>query len=140
MIAAELMTESPVAVPPTAPIREVIQTMVSEEVRHLPIVDGERLLGIVSERDLRSFSLPVATILERPEESARRLEEPISTVMRGDVVYADRDATIDEVIDLMIEHKIGAVPVVETGTELLVGIVSYIDVLEAARARLSSES
>jgi CBS domain-containing protein len=52
--------------------------------------------------------------------------------MTGDPITVDEETELTEVIDLMIEHKVGALPVV--AEDKLVGIVSYVDVLKAARA------
>jgi acetoin utilization protein AcuB len=53
--------------------------------------------------------------------------------MTTDVISVNPETELEEVVDLMIEHKIGAVPVVEADSSKLVGIVSYIDALRAAR-------
>jgi CBS domain-containing protein len=138
MQVSEIMTDEPITATLDTSIREVMELMYSEDIRHLPVVDGDQLVGIISDRDLRSLSVSVSTVLDRPEETAKRLEEPISTVMRGDVISVDSDASLDDLIDIMLETKLGAIPVVDSGTETLVGIASYIDVLEAARAALES--
>jgi acetoin utilization protein AcuB len=57
--------------------------------------------------------------------------------MASDVVAVNATDDLIEAIDLMIEHRIGAVPVVETGSSALVGIVSYVDVLRTARDLLA---
>ncbi len=133
---SEIMTSDPVTTPPTATIGDVIRLMYSDDIRHLPVVEGTRLLGIVSDRDLRSFSLPDLLASDALTEPSRRLEEPISSIMRGDVLSIDEDASVDALIDLMLETKIGAIPVVESGSETLVGIASYIDILETARGEI----
>jgi len=138
MLVREIMTEDPITANPTTTVREVMELMYAQDVRHLPIVDGDRLLGIISERDLRSLSMPVTSVLSDPQSASKRLEEPISSIMRGDVISVETESTVDELIDTMIETKIGAVPVVDAGTETLVGIASYIDVLAAARSALES--
>ena len=51
----------------------------------------------------------------------------------ADVLFVHPESDVTEVVDLMIEHKIGALPVVEPGSLKLLGIVSYVDVLRAAR-------
>ena len=56
--------------------------------------------------------------------------------MRNHLLCVTPEAELPEVIDVMVEWKVGAVPVVEQGSERLVGIVSYVDVLRAARPRL----
>jgi len=54
-------------------------------------------------------------------------------VMQTDVISVNAEADVGEVIEVMLDHKVGAVPVVDPGAEHLVGIVSYEDVLRAAQ-------
>ena len=136
MLVSEIMTTDPITAAPKDTLRDVMDRMYSEDIRHVPVVDGTQLIGIISDRDMRSLSLPVSTILNNPGETAKRLEKPVSAVMRGDVQYVEADADVEGLIDMMVESKVGAVPVVDPGTETLVGIVSYIDVLLAARSSL----
>jgi acetoin utilization protein AcuB len=96
-------------------------------------VDGDQLVGIVSDRDLRAFLAPSMLELEKPEDVRKRLAQPVSTVMNADVVSVTPETDLSEVIEMMIDQKVGAVPVVQPGTDELVGIVSYIDVLRAAQ-------
>ncbi len=136
MLVREIMTDKPVTAELTSAIRSVMELMYSEDVRHLPIVEGDRLVGIISERDLRSLSMPIQNYLDNPGDAAKQLDDPISSIMRGDVISIEADDTLDSLIDIMLETKIGAVPVVESGTETLIGIASYIDVLESVRSTL----
>jgi acetoin utilization protein AcuB len=56
--------------------------------------------------------------------------------MSSDVVSVDPETELTEVVDIMLEYKIGALPVVEADSAELVGIISYIDALRAARPLL----
>jgi acetoin utilization protein AcuB len=124
MIARDLMSSEPVAITTTTSIRQALETLQTLEIRHLPVIladDGE-LIGMVSDRDLRSV----------PE---RALGEPVVSIMSSNVIAAEEEASVEEIIDLMLEHKIGAVPIVNADGDL-VGIVSYIDVLRAVQGGL----
>ena len=70
---------------------------------------------------------------EHPREIAKRLGRPISDAMSPDVISVNPETEVSEVIDLMIEQNVGAIPVVEADSAKLVGIVSYVDALRAAR-------
>jgi len=129
----EIMTPEPYAVSVTSSVRHVLRMLAEADVRHLPVVDEGLLVGIVSDRDLRSFGAMGPDALEQPELARRALAQPVSEVMSSDVVTVNPESDVAEVIDLMIEHRIGAVPVVEPGSKQLVGIVSYVDALRAAR-------
>ncbi|GMV11891.1 MAG: hypothetical protein AMXMBFR56_01150 [Polyangiaceae bacterium] len=127
------MTEAPITVSSSTSIRKVIMTLFESDFRHLPIVDGGQLVGIVSDRDLRAFMTPSMIELEKPEEVQRRLAQPVSTVMNADVVSVTPETDLADVIEMMLDQKVGAIPVVRPDTQELVGIVSYVDVLRAAQ-------
>lgn len=129
MVVDEVMTRNPVTISKKASIREAIDTLIELDVRHLPVVHNGELVGIVSDRDLRAFwSLDA---LASPQW-ADKLNKPIGTLMTSDVISVNPETELSEVADLMIDHRVGALPVVEPNGAKLVGIVSYIDVLRAA--------
>jgi len=134
MIAAEVMSPSPYVARSTDSVGKVMRVLSEADVRHLPIVDEGALVGIVSDRDLRAV-LPWTSTELGELAPARHLSQPIASLMSSDVVSVDTETELTEVIDLMLEHKIGAVPVVEAGSAKLVGIVSYVDVLRTLRNR-----
>jgi len=133
MVVEEIMTQSPVTIRAGATIREAMHTLFEMDVRHLPVVEGDDLVGIISDRDVRAYLAPALLELERPSEIAAQQKRPVSSIMQSDVLSVTPQTEIEEVIDLMLEQKIGAVPVVRAGSQELVGIVSYVDVLRAAR-------
>ncbi|MNC91117.1 CBS domain protein [compost metagenome] len=65
------------------------------------------------------------------------MSQPVSAIMSCNVVTVTTETELVEVIDLMLDQKVGAVPVVNDDSSELVGIVSYMDVLRAARAALA---
>lgn len=132
MVIREVMSSNPITLGVTESIASARVKLRDADVRHLPVVDRGVLVGIVSDRDI-----PVDDFERRsPSGSGGRDRMPVSSVMSADVLSVDPESEVSEVIDLMIEHKIGAVPVVEAETVTLVGIVSYIDLLRAARGLL----
>lgn len=133
MQAQDVMTPNPVTVPPDASAAEVWDLMRERAVRHLPVVDGDTLVGMLSDRDLAHFDLGRVLTVEGAEALRRELATPAIKVMSPDVITVEPEAELGEVIDLLVENRIGAVAVVRPETQELVGIVSYIDVLEAVR-------
>jgi acetoin utilization protein AcuB len=133
------MTREPYVVRVRDSVRSVLAKLAEADVRHLPVVEDGALVGIVSDRDLREVVPSALEVIERPGESARILARPISEVMSTDVVSVGPEEDVVEAIDLMIEHRVGAIPVVEDGSAELVGIVSYVDALRAAREALELE-
>lgn len=136
MIAAELMTENPRTIRATDPVSQAFEALQSMDIRHLPVVDEQNdLVGMLSDRDLGPL---LRTFTEGVE--AERLIVPLSSrrvadFMSADVVSVDADADLSEVIETMLEQRIGAVPVVD-GEGNVIGIISYVDVLRAVAGGL----
>jgi len=131
MIARDLMTPNPLTVTPQVSIAEAWDVMRELAVRHVPVVEDGVLVGMLSDRDLAQVS--IARVLKPEEADALReeLKTPIIEVMTSDVISVEPDTEVSEVIGLLLEHKIGALPVVEPGTREVLGIISYVDVLRA---------
>jgi acetoin utilization protein AcuB len=139
MIVQEVMTREPYVASIRDSLRTVLGKLAEADIRHLPIVQDGALVGIVSDRDLREVVPSPLELREHPAEAARILAQPVSDVMSSDVVTVSPGDDVVEAIDLMIEHRIGAVPVVDPSSAELVGIVSYVDALKAARALFAAD-
>ena len=138
MLIRDIMTKDPLVAKVDTPIFDAMRTLQSEEIRHLPIVEDGELRGIISDRDLARFSHAALFGDARSARTlggsdAARLQAPISPIMTGDPVTVVPDDDVDLAVDLMLENHCGALPVVDPDTGQLVGIVSYVDVLRAAR-------
>jgi len=96
-------------------------------IRHLPVVDGTRLAGIISERDL--FRSSLAQALGYGSEATRDLMKKlrIKDVMVPKVVTVSPETELCEATKIMVEQKIGCLPVVEG--ERLVGLITETDIL-----------
>lgn len=134
MLVREVMTPDPVVADATSSIFEVIERMQEEDIRHMPVLDRGQLVGVVSDRDLKAFSYDA--VMSNPEEGAQgRLRRPVSLLMSGDPISVEAEAELGDAVDLLLENKIGAIPVTDPEGNV-VGIVSYVDVLRAARELL----
>ncbi len=133
MRAAEIMTSEPVTLPMNASVAEAVETLQSMNVRHLPIVDAAgTLVGMVSDRDLAALMRLFVEGAEAERMTVPPSEQRIADVMSGDPVAVDEDADVAEIVDVLVEDRIGAVPVVDAGDHV-VGIISYVDLLVALR-------
>lgn len=105
-------------------------------VRHMPVVQGGKLVGVVSERDLLRASLSNLSRHRHEERRAFLHVVEIARVMSAPPVVIDPEATVEEAARIMADRKIGCLPVVED--EELVGLVTEKDVLHwvAGRAPL----
>lgn len=131
MTAEDIMTSNPVTVSERTTIDEALRLMGERDIRHLPVVRGQDVIGIVSDRDFRSLGLSLVQDAATSQTLRARLRDQVGDLMAGGVVTVDTEATLKEIIGLLLDEKLSAVPVVSPGTTELVGIVSYVDVLRA---------
>jgi acetoin utilization protein AcuB len=131
MIARDVMTPNPLTVTPQASIAEAWDVMRELAVRHVPVVEDGALVGMLSDRDLAQVDIARALKVEGADALRGDLETPIAGVMSTAVISVGPETEVDEVISLLLEHKIGALPVIEPGTREVLGIISYVDVLRA---------
>lgn len=139
MIACDVMTPNPVTVTPQASVAEVWDLMRELDIRHVPVLQGGELVGMVSDRDVASLDAARLLMIEGANGLQRQLATPVINVMSSDVIFVEPETGLSDVIGLMLEHKIGAIPVVTPGTREVVGIVSYVDVLGAVQDLLEDE-
>jgi len=128
----EVMTICPIIVEPNESIGSARAKLREADWRHLPVVDRGVLVGMISDRDIPVFDAESAMLLE----SRYALIQPVSSIMSRDLVLGHPESELTSAIDLMIEHKIGALPIVALDNRTLLGIVSYVDLLRAARSYL----
>lgn len=133
MNAQDVMSENPNSIREDASIGEAVEVLGSAEFRHLPVVRGSELVGMLSDRDIRSLLAPRLVDVSALEQLKARYDDPVAELMSPDVVKVYPETDLGEVIDRMLEEKVGALPVVDADTGDLLGIVSYVDVLRALR-------
>ena len=102
---------------PENTVEEAIQLMKKHSIRHLPVVENEKLVGFVTESNLRPYLYP------------EKLRLPLKEVMILNPVTIEPDTYIDEAARIIHRYKIGGLPVVNQGK--LVGIITITDILEA---------
>ncbi len=119
------MTPTPHTIGPTSSLAAARRIMLDHQVRHLPVLDGGRIVGLLSERDLLLVeSLPGVNPTDIRVEEA----------MVQSVFTVDPDAPIGEVVETMIERKLGSAVVCEG--EHVVGVFTTIDALQALHETL----
>ena len=134
MIIAQIMTHEPITATPDWTLSKAFQAIYEGDFRHLPVVDrhGE-LKGMLSSRDMERALLPAVIGELTHGQPAELFEQTVGEFMVGDVLTLSTEDEIPEAIELMVSHRVGALPVVDPHTGMLLGIVSYVDVLRAAR-------
>jgi acetoin utilization protein AcuB len=133
MIAEDVMSENPLSIREDASIGEAVEVLLEADFRHLPVVRGNELVGMLSDRDVRALITPRLFDTAALDELKARYDDRVSELMSAGVVKVYPETDLGEVIDRMLDEKVGAVPVVDPDTGELVGIVSYVDVLRVMR-------
>lgn len=132
----DVMSKDPLTVSPSDTVGKAEELMYENHYRQLPVVENKQLIGIVSDRDIRSF-LAQPSFVE-PEKRARALRTKVTDIMTAKPLTVSPEDDLREAVELLIEEKIGGIPVVDE-TEGLVGIVTYVDVLRFLLNRLEDE-
>ena len=125
----ELMTGAPITVGPETPVFDARQTMLKERIRHLLVTEGTRLVGIITDRDIRLNLPSQATSLSMWEINYLLARLTVSKVMTRSVITTGPDQDAADAARLLLEHKVGALPVLDG--DHLIGIVTETDVLRA---------
>ncbi len=122
----DLMSTDLVTLNATADVELAEGLMSLLRIRHLPVVDGDRLVGLVTHRDLLRASL---------RSALRGSRVPVRELMHVDVTTCGPDADVRDAIDVMLDHKYGCLPIVDDGGRL-VGLVTASDCLRLTAALL----
>lgn len=144
MRVSELMTREVLTVRPDTPVQQIIRLLAGQAISGVPVVEGDRVVGIVSEGDLIMREKPVHApaaieflgallVLENPQRTYEELRRTVGAtardVMTTRVMTTRPDAEVAEAAKTMIEHDLKRLPVVEDGR--LVGILTRKDLVRA---------
>src|SRR5690348_254046 len=94
----EIMTRNPVTVTPDASVAEVWDLMREHAIRHIPVLDGGALVGMLSDRDLAHFDMAGLIAAQDADALRRALTTPVAKVMSADIVDVDRDTELGDVV------------------------------------------
>lgn len=122
MLVHEIMNSPVVTIREDATLADAYDQMQARNIRHLPVVREDRLVGIVTDRDLR---LATSRLAEHPFSAEARVQE----VMTREVLTASPLDPVEEAARVMRDRKIGCLPVLEGAA--LVGIITGPDLLDA---------
>jgi acetoin utilization protein AcuB len=135
---ADIMTRDPVTVRGDTTLGEVIGLMKSHACRQLPVVEGGRLVGIITDRDIRLAMNSPLVLHERADDRALLNTAIAETCMTTDPMTVDADAPARTAAELLKKYKFGGLPVLKEGQ--LVGIISISDVLSSYIVLLGVEA
>ena len=119
----DVMTDRPRCITPETPVSEAARLMKSEDVGSLPILDGDRLIGIVTDRDI---------VIQAVAEEKDPRGMPVREVASQDLVTVGQDEDLSEALSRMASNQVRRIPVVDED-DRLVGIVAQADVAREAK-------
>lgn len=129
MRVSNLMSPIPVTVGPGTAMLDARRTMQEHRIRHLLVTEGERLVGIVTDRDVRLNLPSPATTLSIWEINALLARLTVGEVMTKTVIVIGPDRDAADAAAILLSEKIGALPIVDG--DRLVGIVTETDFLRS---------
>jgi acetoin utilization protein AcuB len=122
MLIRDIMRSPAIAISADTTLQDAYGTMREQSIRHLPVLEGEKLVGVVTDRDLRLATSALAPSPLSPDSR-------VSAVMSAAPVTADASDPVEDAARTMRERKIGCLPVLDDGR--LIGIVTGLDLLDA---------
>ncbi len=126
MLVSDRMTRPVITLRPETPIQDALRLMRNEQIRRAPVVDGSgHMVGIVSERDLLHAAPSDATSLSIWEVHYLLSKIAVEGIMTTEVVTVTEDTPLEEAARIMVDHRIGGLPVVR-GSQV-VGIITETD-------------
>lgn len=131
MLVREKMTPNPITITRQTTVANALQLMRDKKIRRLPVLEDERLIGIVTDRDLKEMSPSPATSLSVHEINYLLAKTKISDILPKNrpVITIGPDAFLEEAALLMRENKIGGIPVMENNR--LIGIITETNIFDA---------
>jgi acetoin utilization protein AcuB len=122
MLVRDIMRSPAVAISADTMLQDAYRTMQERGIRHLPVLEGEKLVGVITDRDLRLATSALAPSPFSPDSR-------VSAVMSAAPLTADASDPVEDAARTMRELKIGCLPVLDDGR--LIGIVTGLDLLDA---------
>ena len=135
-----IMTEDVIAVKSSETLAEVYQVLDNHNFRHLPVVNKDyEIVGIISQRDILQACITDESMMVATIDRGQYLSDfPVADLMSTDPVTVDRETTIADACQLLLDQKFDSLPVVEG--RKLVGILTATDFIKELLQREEAES
>jgi CBS domain-containing protein len=125
----EFMTDRPRCVTPETPVSEAAELMASEDVGSLPILEGEKLTGVVTDRDI-----VIRAVAKKKDPQGM----PVREVASRDLVTVRPEEDLSEALKLMASYQVRRLPVVDEDNRLI-GVLAQADVAKGAKEKAVGE-
>lgn len=136
---SELMTPNPITIAHRETVGKAMELMARYDVRRLPVMKDGKMVGIVSDRDLRQMGGRPSVKLPRSDRDDAYLQLPVEEAMTLSVITIRERQSAQDAIAVMVKHKISGLPVVDSDGAL-VGMLSEQDVLKYCLSILEREA
>lgn len=130
MLVEDVMTRDVQTLTPEQTLRDAINLLRSKRIRHLPVVEGQQLVGIVTDRDVKRATPSVLTGVGNDEYDNSLLTIKVAQLMTREPITVPGRSSLKSAVEIFINTRVGALPVVDDGR--LVGILTDVDVLRVA--------
>ncbi len=128
MLVEQRMSRPVIAIHPDMPIHDVRKLFSQEKIRRAPVIKNGKLIGIVSDKDLIDAAPSPATSLSVWEMNYLLSKIQIKDIMTKDVITINEDTPIEQAARIMVDNKIGGLPVMRFGK--VVGIITETDLFK----------
>ncbi len=125
MIVKEIMGKSPITVKRRDTVKKAHRLMEDKCIRHLPVLDSDRVIGIVTESDIREAMAPKAGAKNSNSYGFGNIT--VGSIMTTNPITVSPDTHVEDAAKLIYRNKIGGLPVINMGK--LVGIITIMDIL-----------
>jgi acetoin utilization protein AcuB len=130
MVVGEVMSRSVVTLTPEETLLDALSRLRSHRIRHLPVVDNSKVVGIVTDRDIKRATPSVLSGVDQDEYDRVLATTKVAQFMTREPITVAPRTALKAAVEIFIERKVGALPVVDNGD--LVGILTDIDILRVA--------
>ena len=134
LLVKEIMSRETKSIPPDMVLPEAHQAMITNNIRRLPVVKGDKLMGIVTLSDIQQASPSDATSLSVWELNYLLAKLAIKEIMTSPVMTICEDDSVNKAAKMMLDKKFGGVPVVDS-VGRLVGMVTESDIFRMVAER-----
>ena len=134
MFVKEVMSRSVVTLTPEQTLREAINLLQSKRIRHLPVVGDSKVVGIVTDRDVKRATPSLLSGIDRDEYERVLETTTVAHFMTREPLTVTPDTKLKAAVKIFLERKVGALLVVDDGH--LVGILTDIDILRVVHEML----
>jgi CBS domain-containing protein len=131
----DVMTHAVTTIGREATLFEADELMTRERIRHLPVVDGDVLVGLVTHRDVLAASVPTVSRTDEAEDLAFKAKTRVERIMHGHVETTVPEGDVIDAAETLMRLKIGCLPVVDE-RHRVIGILTEADFVRLASCLL----